>query len=310
MKQLNQIQEIHLFFTLQAQHIKVFYANIHGIHIIIIWRNGALPRRIDIQISSIQCQQMNINGKLVNEINLLIKVFQFIYKIQCLLKTQNCKNKSDDVVFLNPSELEKGPSFALMNSAILDDQLEENDLQIIWFIGGEKQIFNQRGNVTQRLEYNCVYTFIDGIGKEEKWAEQIHFETSQNQILKKGTMILRWLYLKSSFLLIIIQIKVTNNFVIMEQVVIYRGNQNYIVKRVFLYILKSTFMSPCFRKNSKLLLMDTQLGIQSDKAKMKVFFTEKQTVHKFYTQHPTNPVISTSRRVLTSTPGTYIGSDR
>ena len=56
----------------------------------------------------------------VNEINLLIKVFQSIYK-SCLLGTYHWKNKSDDVVFLDPSELEKGPSFALVNSAILDD---------------------------------------------------------------------------------------------------------------------------------------------------------------------------------------------
>lgn len=78
------------------------------------------------------------------------------------------KDSENEVVFLDPSELEKGPSFALFNATILDNWLLENDLQIIWFIGGEKQIFNSKGNVARWLEFNYMLTDINGELIEEE----------------------------------------------------------------------------------------------------------------------------------------------
>ncbi len=85
------------------------------------------------------------------------------------------RNSTGEVVFLDPSELEKGPSAALFNATILDEWLEKNGMQIIWFIGGEKQIFNDKGYVSKRLEFNYIYSNVDGELKEEKWTEEFSF---------------------------------------------------------------------------------------------------------------------------------------
>lgn len=57
---------------------------------------------------------------------------------------------------MDPSELENDPSAAFIKAGHLDKWLVENDLQLIWFIGGEKQIFNGKGNVSKRLEFNFI----------------------------------------------------------------------------------------------------------------------------------------------------------
>lgn len=77
-------------------------------------------------------------------------------------------NSKNEIVFLDPSEKEKGPSAAMINAAILDEWLEKNKLQIIWFIGGEKQIFNSKGDVTKWFEFSNIITAIGGKVEEKK----------------------------------------------------------------------------------------------------------------------------------------------
>ncbi|MBE1554857.1 NACHT domain-containing protein [Sporosarcina limicola] len=82
------------------------------------------------------------------------------------------KNSANDMVFLDPSEQEKGPSFALLNATILDNWLLKNDLQLIWFIGGEKQIYNSKGNVTKWLEFIYTITAINGKLNEQRFFKE------------------------------------------------------------------------------------------------------------------------------------------
>lgn len=82
------------------------------------------------------------------------------------------KNYANDVVFLDPSEREKGPSFALLNATILDNWLLKNDLQLIWFIGGEKQIYNSKGNVTKWLEFSYIITAFNGDLNEQRFFKE------------------------------------------------------------------------------------------------------------------------------------------
>ncbi|WP_107839881.1 NACHT domain-containing protein [Metasolibacillus meyeri] len=78
------------------------------------------------------------------------------------------KDSENEVVFLDPSELEKGPSAALINAKVFDDWLLKNDLQLIWFIGGEKQIFNSEGDVVKWLEFSYIIINEDGELNEQK----------------------------------------------------------------------------------------------------------------------------------------------
>ena len=87
------------------------------------------------------------------------------------------ENPGNEIIFMDPSELEKGPSSALIKSEHFDKWLEKNDLQLIWFIGGEKQIFNYKGYVSKRLEFNYMYSNEGANIKEFRWLEQFSFKT-------------------------------------------------------------------------------------------------------------------------------------
>lgn len=80
-------------------------------------------------------------------------------------------NKS--TIFFDPSIEEKGPSVALIKQNILYDWLEKNNLQLVWLIGGEKQLFTQRSHIFYgRLVYSGFYTLTkDGI-KGDIWFEK------------------------------------------------------------------------------------------------------------------------------------------
>lgn len=60
------------------------------------------------------------------------------------------------VIFLDPSIEEEGPSFALVRKKEFLNWLEKNDLEIIWLIGGEKQLFKPHSTFYGRLVYNVL----------------------------------------------------------------------------------------------------------------------------------------------------------
>lgn len=71
-------------------------------------------------------------------------------------------DKNGDIAFIDPSMQEVGPAYALIKSQLLKEWLNKNDLQLIWLVGGEKQLFTE--NVSEfygRLVFSGVYTLID-----------------------------------------------------------------------------------------------------------------------------------------------------
>lgn len=76
---------------------------------------------------------------------------------------------------MDPSELENGPSAALIKSEPFEKWLEENDLQIIWFIGGEKQIFSDEGYVSRWLEFNFIYYGENEEIKKVHWVDKLEY---------------------------------------------------------------------------------------------------------------------------------------
>ncbi|GAA0431319.1 hypothetical protein GCM10008934_21020 [Virgibacillus salarius] len=81
--------------------------------------------------------------------------------------------------FIDPSVNETGPSYGLIRSDLLDQWLEKNNLQIVWLVGGEKQLFTYMADKFYgRLVYSGLYTvsndnidgemwFIEEPGREE-----------------------------------------------------------------------------------------------------------------------------------------------
>ncbi|MGG0176944.1 NACHT domain-containing protein [Gottfriedia acidiceleris] len=75
-----------------------------------------------------------------------------------------------NLAFIDPSAKNTGPSFALINSELLNDWLEENNFQLIWLIGGEKQLFTSMASkFFGRLVYSGIFTHIDNRIDGEMW---------------------------------------------------------------------------------------------------------------------------------------------
>ena len=74
------------------------------------------------------------------------------------------------VVFRDPSIQEYGPSYALMDSQKLNEWLNENGLDILWLIGGEKRLFSSDMHKFHgSLIYSGVFKLLDCIPHGSLW---------------------------------------------------------------------------------------------------------------------------------------------
>lgn len=79
------------------------------------------------------------------------------------------------VIFCDPSIKKYGPSYALMDSQKLGEWLDENGLDILWLIGGEKQLFSPgfgAGNFYGRLIYSGLFRLVNGVPTGSLWFEK------------------------------------------------------------------------------------------------------------------------------------------
>ncbi|WP_400263802.1 hypothetical protein ACH9ZK_06470 [Lacticaseibacillus paracasei] len=77
--------------------------------------------------------------------------------------------KSDyQVVFCDPHLWEQGRSRALCSKKALANYLKENNLSLIWLIGGEKRLFNPRKYLLSRSKLNysefSAFYYLDEFG--------------------------------------------------------------------------------------------------------------------------------------------------
>ncbi len=84
----------------------------------------------------------------------LIEAFNLSHDLNAFGKWVNEKN---ECIFFDPSVMEEGPSYGLVSSKQFLTWLEENDLQLIWIIGGEKQLFCSK---TSRFYGRSIYSGI------------------------------------------------------------------------------------------------------------------------------------------------------
>lgn len=66
----------------------------------------------------------------------------------------------EDIVFTDPSVEEYGPSYALMQTDVLNKWMAKNNLKCLWLIGGEKQLFDSDVGSSKffgRLVYSGIY---------------------------------------------------------------------------------------------------------------------------------------------------------
>jgi hypothetical protein len=73
-------------------------------------------------------------------------------------------------VFFDPSLEEYGPSYALMRTEKLQNWLEANNMEIVWLIGGEKQMFSSgAGQFFGRLSFSGLFKFEDDRPTGKVW---------------------------------------------------------------------------------------------------------------------------------------------
>jgi len=78
-----------------------------------------------------------------------------------------------ELVFFDPSLEEYGPSYALMRSDILQNWLEDNDMEIVWLIGGEKQMFSSGASqFFGRLVYSGLFKYEVGRPIGSIWCDR------------------------------------------------------------------------------------------------------------------------------------------
>lgn len=77
---------------------------------------------------------------------------------------------NSNLVFIDPSVEERGPSYALIRTDVLMSWLEKQGLQLVWLVGGEKDLFaNESSKFYVRLVFSGAYLLtLDG-PKENRW---------------------------------------------------------------------------------------------------------------------------------------------
>ena len=79
----------------------------------------------------------------------------------------------DGVVFCDPSVKQYGPSYALMDSQKLIEWLDENELDILWLIGGEKELFlSDMSKFYGSLVYSGLFKLVGGRPTGSLWFER------------------------------------------------------------------------------------------------------------------------------------------
>lgn len=148
-----------------------------------VWRNGEDSQTLNIQhlvpVNEYEWETGERDKSIDQYISLYLPNQQLIKDLNLTWSLGNFNtwgNSEGEVFFKDPSELENGPSTALVKSELFEQWLAENDLQVIWFIGGEKQIFNDVGSVSKRLEFNYIISVKKGKITEINWKENYIFK--------------------------------------------------------------------------------------------------------------------------------------
>ncbi len=79
-------------------------------------------------------------------------------------------DKSNQTVFLDPSLNETGASYALIRSETLQVWMDKNDFELVWLIGGEKQLYGSYSSKFYgRLEFSGIYQLGKGSPSGDIW---------------------------------------------------------------------------------------------------------------------------------------------
>ncbi|GJL64670.1 MAG: hypothetical protein NPIRA04_33240 [Nitrospirales bacterium] len=121
--------------------------------------NSPIPTRYLVPVSQYEWESGSVDHSLDSSLSFYMPAGELISD----MKLSRMKgsfgawhNEKGEVIFLDPSVAEKGPSFALINKVLFKEWLDKKDLEILWLIGGEKQLFASHSTFYGRLVYNVL----------------------------------------------------------------------------------------------------------------------------------------------------------
>ncbi|MAF77944.1 MAG: hypothetical protein CME60_07260 [Halobacteriovoraceae bacterium] len=80
------------------------------------------------------------------------------------------KSPDGKMIFLDPSVKKPGPSYALVDQVSFDTWLQLNEYELVWLIGGEKQLFGRNSDKFYgRLIYSIFISYSNGEFKTKIW---------------------------------------------------------------------------------------------------------------------------------------------
>ena len=124
--------------------------------------SGLIPVKNIVPVSEYVWEQGNFDHSIDRTLSIYLPAKELVDELgmERVLNEFGNWRAGEDNVFTDPSVGEYGPSYALMQTDVLNKWMAKNNLKLLWLIGGEKQLFaSDLGSceLFGRLVYSGVY---------------------------------------------------------------------------------------------------------------------------------------------------------
>ena len=121
-----------------------------------------IPHRHFVPVSKYMWERGGVDHSIENTLSFYLPAKELIYDLAMERAPNDFGSwqTGQQLVFLDPSVNEYGPSYALMRGNMLNEWMAKNRLKIMWLIGGEKQLFSSDIGAREfygRLIFSGVY---------------------------------------------------------------------------------------------------------------------------------------------------------
>lgn len=125
-----------------------------------------IPTNYFVPVSRYEWESGSVDHSLDSSLDFYMPAADLVTDMKLLRSKRNFGawiNGQGETIFLDPSIAENGPSFALIKKDVFCEWLEKNGFEILWLIGGEKQLFQSYSDTFYgRLVYNALYRLEKG----------------------------------------------------------------------------------------------------------------------------------------------------
>ena len=142
------------------------------------WKNpeddfrGLIPTKYFVPVSQYEWETGNQDHSIDKSLSFYLPAKELVESLELRRVNNDFGSWRDDdgVIFRDPSIEKYGPSYALMDSRKLNEWLNENELDILWLIGGEKTLFlSYPHKFYGSLIYSGLFKLVGSIPSGSLW---------------------------------------------------------------------------------------------------------------------------------------------